>query len=133
MSSTVSLRTLSPMEALRCRSLLVGADSEYELYTAIADGPVVLPTDVSISAAARKLLLGGEADGSRGILAKDPASRMTIAQIRESDFVSKGGAEPLPPSLHVRICRCPFAPCTRMCSYAHRHSNSLCPSAGVAI
>ena len=102
-----------PMEALRSRSLMVGADSEYELYIAIADGPVVLPTDAPISAAARELLIGGEANGSRGILAKDAASRMTIAQIRESDFVSKGGTEPLPPSLHVRNYHFSVAPCAR--------------------
>lgn len=85
------------------RTLSVGADSEYELYKVISDDPVVLPDDAAISVAARELLVGNESNGWRGIVAKDPASRMTIAQIRQSNFVTRDGTEPLPPSLHVCI------------------------------
>ena len=86
---------------------MAGADSEYELYKAISDDPVVLPADGPITAAARELLVGSEANGWRGMFAKDAASRMTIVQIRESDFVTQDGTKPLPASLHVRNCRLP--------------------------
>ena len=38
------------------------------------------------------------------MLTKDAGSRLTIAEIRDSKFVTKDGAEPLAPSLHVGLC-----------------------------
>ena len=77
------------------------ADSEYEMYVAISEQPVVVPEGAPFSAAARELLIGSGGDGSGGVLSKASAQRLTIAQIRESAFVTSDGAEPLAASVHV--------------------------------
>ena len=69
------------------------ADSEYEMFVAISEQPVVVPEGAPFSPAAVELLLG--------MLGKDAAQRLTIAQIRETAFVTSDGAEPLAASLHM--------------------------------